>query len=65
MPDRPGFTDADATYAAIVAAIEAAGDERALAFLSRLVLLLAAEVRDHETIVAMLAKASEDLDRTE
>ena len=58
-PSRtPGFSDPDATYAAIVDALDAAGDERAVEFLTRLVLLLAAEIRDHDRIMAALARAA-------
>lgn len=53
----PGFEDADATFAALVEALEEVGDERALDFLSRLVLLLAAEVGEHERIMDALARA--------
>ncbi len=53
----PGFTDADGSYAAIVDALDGAGDEHAIEFLSRLVLLLAAEVGDHERIVELLNRA--------
>lgn len=53
----PGFTDPDATYAALVAAIESTGNAEAPAFLSRLVLLLAAEVRNHERLKELIARA--------
>ncbi|MEZ4587077.1 MAG: DUF2783 domain-containing protein [Gemmatimonadales bacterium] len=63
MSDRtvgPGFEDADATFAALVEALEEVGDERALDFLSRLVLLLAAEVGEHERIMDALVRARGD-----
>jgi len=60
MSDRtmgPSFDDADASFAALVEALEEVGDERALDFLSRLVLLLAAEVGEHERIMDAVARA--------
>jgi len=54
---RPGFEDADATFAALIEALEAVGDERAIDFLSRLVLLLAAEIGDHDRIMRALERA--------
>ncbi|MDX2056230.1 MAG: DUF2783 domain-containing protein [Gemmatimonadales bacterium] len=55
---NPAFSDADASYAALVAALESVGDARAPEFLSRLVLLLAAEVGDHARIEALIARAA-------
>jgi len=55
----PMFSDADASYAALVAALESVGDARATEFLSRLVLLLAAEVGDHARIEALIARAAD------
>ncbi len=57
----PGFTDADASYAAIVDALDAAGDTHAIDFLTDLVLLLAAEVGDHERIVELVTRAGRGL----
>lgn len=53
----PAFSDADASYAALVTALESVGDARATEFLSRLVLLLAADVGDHARIEAAIAAA--------
>jgi len=56
---RAGFEDADATFAVLVEALEAVGDERAIDFLSRLVLLLAAEIGDHDRIIGAVERARE------
>ena len=58
---RPSFSDPDASYAAIVAALDQAGDAHAIEFLSRLTLLLAAEVKDHDRIRDLVARASRGL----
>ena len=61
----PKFTDADASYAAIVDALDAAGDSGTIDFLTRLVLLLAAEVGDHARIVALVTRAGQGPESTE
>ena len=63
-PRGPGFTDPDASYAAIVAALDSAGDARAVEFLVALVLVLAAEVGDHRRIVELVGIAARTADRT-
>lgn len=51
------FEDADAFYAALAEALDAAGEEEALKFLSRLVLLLANEIGRQDVLLAAIERA--------
>ena len=55
----PRFSDGDAFYAALVARLDAAEGPEALAYLSRLVLVLANEIGDQPALMAALAAAVE------
>lgn len=47
---QPHFDDGDEFYATLVDAIEAVGEDKALRFLSRLVLILGNQVGDREAL---------------
>jgi len=55
------FEDGDAFYAALVDAIDEAGDERAPQFLSRLVLVLANQIGREDVLEAAIKMALEDV----
>lgn len=55
--DSPNFEDADAFYAALIDNIEKVGDDEAVSYLSRLVMILANQIGKTETLEAAL-KAS-------
>ncbi|MFZ5609850.1 MAG: DUF2783 domain-containing protein [Pseudomonadota bacterium] len=57
LDHAPRFANADAFYAALIEAVEAVGDEAALAFLTRLAMTLANIVGDDETLQAAIAFA--------
>ncbi len=52
------FTDADAFYAALAASLDAAGDDGAVALLSRLVLILANQIGEHAVLMEALTLAA-------
>lgn len=54
------FEDADAFFAALAAALDAAGEEGATTLLARLVLLLANEIGRQDVLFAAIARAAED-----
>ncbi|NOX93643.1 MAG: DUF2783 domain-containing protein [Alphaproteobacteria bacterium] len=57
----PAFEDGDAFYAALVDAIDAAGDECAPQFLSRLVLVLANQIGREDVLAEAIKMALEDV----
>jgi|GEM_PF-4070253 len=56
------FEDGDAFYAALVDAIDAAGDDRAPQFLARLVLILANQIGHEDLLEAAIEAATEGMD---
>lgn len=58
MSGALGFTDGDAFYAALVAKLDAAGEEGGARLLARLALLLAAEVGDQTRLLELLERAA-------
>jgi Protein of unknown function (DUF2783) len=57
----PAFEDGDAFYAALVDAIDEAGDEAAPQFLSRLVLVLANQIGREDVLAAAIKMALGDI----
>ncbi|HKP78852.1 MAG TPA: DUF2783 domain-containing protein [Phenylobacterium sp.] len=57
LDTSPRFSDGDAFYAALVEALDEAGDDGALVLLARLTLILANQVGDQRTLMDALALA--------